>query len=168
MRQRRLMMSKWFQPIIDKYESKRRAWKYKENVYFKTSIVNDRHAIELLKGPYKGIIWTFGDISIEEDLGFKGAQARYEIEILNPELTDRAKEKHMCDIEFTKLTGNILLVILEKIIAKQADNYFNENLNEEHRENYSEEPTAERTVSQESPSVPKKRVSSRKAREDSV
>jgi hypothetical protein len=166
-------MSKLTQKIIDKLSSKYRNWKYKENVYFKIADINVTHdgllAIELLKGPYKGIIYCYGSIKIGEDLGYKGSMASYDINIINDNMNHDIKDAYMNDSKFGKITGYILLNVMETAITMQAEKYIKDNfIDEENRENYSEEFTPQRTVREEDSSVPKKRVSSGKKRKSPV
>ena len=155
-----------FQSIVDKVQSWNRKRKYKENVYFRIvpevfhyGIMN----IELIKGPYSGIIYSYGSIRIGEDLGEKGAMASFDIEIVN-----RDNQDLLNDDKFCKLTGQILLVVIEKAIRSTAEKYFRENLEDETREDYFEESVPERTVSPQNSTIPEERVPARKKRKGAI
>jgi len=153
-------MNKLLQPMIDRVQASYRSWKYKENKYFKILTDTDHNgimAIELIDGPFKGIIYSYGSINIGEDLGFLGCNATFDIDII------KGPQNITEDTRFCKIVGNILLVVLEEAVSNMADKYFKDNLDEENREDYFEEPLPKRTVRSKDSSVPKKRISSRKS-----
>jgi hypothetical protein len=165
------MLNEIVQRCIDFTQSKYRNYKYKEGVYFTPSPGEDTTQlmrIELLKGPFKGIIYSYGDINFLEDLGHRGSQASFDITILNNDLTEKQKDKYITDTKFCKIVGQILLVIIEKALEMQVQKYYSENLNEEDREDYFEEPVPERTVRKKGSPVSESRVSSGEIREDSI
>jgi hypothetical protein len=165
------MLSEIAQRCIDAAQSKYRNYKYKEGVYFTPSPGEDTTQlmrIELLKGPFKGIIYSYGDINFLEDLGHRGSQASFDITILNADFTEKQKEKYVTDPNFSKVVGQILLVIIEKALQMQVQKYYSENLNEEDREDYFEEPVPERTVPKKGSAVSEGRVSSGKIGEDYI
>jgi hypothetical protein len=160
-------MRKFLQPLIDKLEKLYRDQKYKEGEYFKVSTDNISSngilPIELLKGPYSGTIYSYGTIGIDEDLGYRGARASFDINIIKgfQNLTENP--------EFCKITGEVLLVVLEKAVHLQADKFESENLkDEEIGEDYIEEPVPQRTVRKKNSAISKKRVSAGKKRKKSV
>jgi len=159
-------MSKLLQPIIDKLEKWNRNRKYRQDVYFE--IANDVPPngilpIRLLKGPYSGIIYSYGTISIGDDLGYRGHQASFDINIIE------GPQNLIDDEKFSKIIGEILLVVLESAIKCQVDKFESENLkDEEIGENYTEEPVPQRTVRKKNSAVSKKRVSSGPKRKKSV
>ena len=160
-------MSKLLQPLIDKWEKWRRHRKYPENKFFK--IVTDEKydgllAIEILKGDYQGVLYTYGPISVDEELGYKGARASFDYNIINSNLSLDERHRLSNDEKLGKIVGEILLIALEKVVKHQADTFAKENLDEEVRENYFEEPVPQRTVSKKDSTVSKKRVSSGKKR----
>lgn len=165
-------MRKLFQPVIDKLQKWTRARKYKENEYFRIAYDSNYTGImpiELLKGQYKGIIYCYGPISVGEDLGYRGAQASFSIEVINEELDPAIKEAYLNDPAFAKLTGEILLVVLGKALEKQTDKFISENLgNEEDRENYLEEPVPQRTVRKKNPAISEDGVPTGKKRKKPV
>ena len=163
---------KILQPTIDKIQAWHRAIKYKENVFYK--IVKDpsldegqeeKLLIQLLKAPYSGIIYSYSSISIEEDLGYLGAKAAFSIDILTQ--TERTEEL-MLDQKFNTIVGEILLNIFHKAMASQAKEYIKENLDEEIREDYSEEFVPKRTVSSKNSAVSEERVPTGQKRKNSV
>jgi hypothetical protein len=165
------MMNKYFQSVIDKLESKYRNWKYKEDKYFKAAAASsekDILQIELLKGKFKGIIYSYGPIRMNEDLGYKGMQTSFDCEVCNSDLSEKQKEEYLQDPKFCKLVGEILLVIIEKAVAAQVEKYYSENLNEENREDYFEEPVPRRTVRSKDSTVSEERVPAGKKRKNSV
>ena len=165
------MLSKMAQRCIDAAQSKYRNYKYKEEVYFTSRPGNDTTQlvkIELLKGPFKGIIYSYGEINFGEDLGYRGSRASFDVTILNTDLTEKEKEKYVADPKFGKIAGQILLVIIEEALKMQVEKYYSENLNEEDREDYFEEPVPERTVRKKGSSVSESRISSGKIGEDSI
>ena len=165
------MLSEIAQRCIDAAQSKYRNYKYKEGVYFTCSPGEDTTQlmrIELLKGRFKGIIYSYGDINFLEDLGHRGSMASFDITILNADFTEKQKEKYVTDRNFSKVVGQILLVIIEKALQMQVQKYYSENLNEEDREDYFEEPVPERTVPKKGSAVSEGRVSSGKIGEDFI
>jgi len=165
------MLSEVAQRCIDAAQSRYRNYKYKEGVYFTPTPgedVTQLMRIELLKGSFKGIIYSYGEINFKEDLGHRGAQATFDVTILNKDLTESQKENYISDPKFSKVVGQILLVIIEKALEMQVEKYYSENLNEEDREDYFEEPVPERTVRKKGSSVSKGRVSSGEIGEDSI
>lgn len=162
---------KILQPTIDKLQSWKRSLKYRENSFYQiitdptVDPNSDKLLIQLLKAPYSGIIYSYGSISIGEDLGYRGSQASYTVDIHYPR---ERSEELIFDSKFNKITGEILLNILEKAISAQANEYIKENLDEEVREDYSEEFVPQRTVSSKNSTVSKKRVHSGQKREGSV
>jgi len=165
------MLNEMVQRCIDAAQGKYRNYKYKEGVYFTPSPGEDTTQlmrIKLLKGPFKGIIYSYGDINFLEDLGYRGSQASFDVTILNTELTEKEKEKYVTDPKFSKVVGQILLVIIEKALEMQVEKYYSENLNEEDREDYFEEPVPKRTVRKKGSPVSKGRVSSGEIGEDSI
>lgn len=158
-------MNKFFQPLVDKFQSHYRNWRYKEDKYFKASVADtekDILQIELLKGKFKGIIYSYGPIRMNEDLGYMGMQASFDCEVCNSDLSEKQKEQYLQDPEFCHLVGQILLVIIEKAVAAQVEKYYSENLNEENREDYFEEPVPRRTVRSKDSTISEERVSPRK------
>lgn len=159
-------MSKLLQPLIDKFQSWDRKRKYKEGKYYR--IANEVETtgivpIELLKGPFKGIIYSYGSINVGQDLGYKGAQATFDVDIV------KGPQNILEDAEFTKVIGDILLLIMDLAIKSQADKFISENLaDEEIGESYTEEPIPQRTVRAKDSAVSKKRVSPGKKRKKSV
>jgi hypothetical protein len=143
-------MSKFAQKVIDKVQAAKRNWKYKEGKYFNTIYFPENVQglkIQLLKGPFKGILYAYDTFNITEDLGDKGAQASFEIEILNEDLPEKKINELLSDRKLAEITGQILLVILEAAITNMAENYYRENLaDEEDRESYFEEPLPKRGV----------------------
>jgi hypothetical protein len=151
-------MLKFVQPYIDKLNSWNRKRKYKRDVYYRIAH-NANHTgimpIELIKGPFKGIIYSYGAINIGDDLGYVGAQASFDIDII------RGEQNLLQDVEFSKLVGDILLVTLEEALSLQAEKMIG-GLDEEIGEDYIEEPVPQRTVRKKDSAVSKKRVSTRK------
>jgi hypothetical protein len=159
------MMNKFFQPLVDKFQSNYRNWKYNEDKYFKvTTPSNDEDIlqIELRRGKFKGIIYSYGPIKMNEDLGYKGKQASFDVSISNLDLSEKQKNDYMQNAKFCIIVGQILLVILEKALASQVEKYYRENLNEENREDYFEEPVPRRTVRSKNSTVSEERVPARK------
>ena len=161
-------MSKLFQPLIDKWEKWNRNRKYPKDKYFRYVVDGEMFAIELLQGPYKGVMYTYGHINIDEDLGYKGANASFDFNVINADLTLEQRYEYCNDSKLGKIVGQILLNVFEDIIKKQAETFAKENLNEEVREDYFEEPVPQRTVRKKNPSVSKKRVSTGKKRKSPV
>jgi len=156
-------MSKLLQPIIDKYQRWNRERKYKRDKYFKISTPPSDELlsilkVELLAGPYKGVVYSYGPITIGDNLGYRGADASYELFI------NVGENNLLNDKKFTKIVSDILLLIIDEAVKAQAEKFALENLNEEIREDYIEEPVPQRTVSKKNPTVSKKRVSSGKKR----
>jgi hypothetical protein len=153
--------------MIDKIQSWSRKRKYKDGEYFRIAPEVDTQGIlpvELLKGPFKGIIYSYGEISIDEDLGAKGAQASFDVDII------RGPQNLIQDEEFSKIISQILLVILDKAVRLQAEKFYKENLADEQEigEDYSEEPVPQRTVRSKNSSISKKRVPSGSKRKNTV
>lgn len=151
-----MMMFEKIQRAVDVVQGKYRNLKYKQDVYF-TSYPGDNESqlmkIELLKGQFKGIIYSYGELNFGEDLGYRGSRASFDVEILNENLTKELKDKYLSNPKFSKVVGQILLVIIEKALETQVEKYYRENLNEEDREDYFEEPVPERTVRKKGSSV---------------
>ena len=151
-------MRKLFQPFIDKYQKWDRDRKYPEGKYFRVAYETKHNGImpiELLKGPFQGIIYSYGSVTIGEDLGYMGSKAAFDIEIV------KGPQNLIEDVKFCKITGDILLTIIEKAVYAQADKFESENLaDEEIGENYIEEPVPQRTVRKKDSAIPKKRISS--------
>ena len=164
-------MRKLLQPFIDKVQTKYRNFKYKEDVYFKIVGFDDVGIlkIELLKGKYKGILYSLGSIKIEEDLVYLGSKATFDVVILNTDLSEEEKQKIMDRAEFSKITGDIFLVIIGKAIQVQMEKYYRENLeDEEVGTDYIEEPIPRRTVRQKNSAVSEERVPPGKKRKNPV
>jgi len=157
-------MSKLLQPLIDKIQKWNRHRKYPKDKYFRYVVDGDMFAIELLKGPYKGIMYTYGHINIDEELGYKGANASFDFNVINANLSLDERYRLSNEPELGYISGQILLNVFEDIIKKQANTFAKENLDEEVREDYFEEPVPQRTVSKKNTSVSKKRVSTGKKR----
>jgi len=158
-------MNKFFQSLLDKLQSKYRNFKYTEDKYFKVAAPSNEEdilQIELLRGKFKGIIYSYGPIKMNEDLGYKGKQASFDVSISNLDLSEKQKNDYMQNAKFCIIVGQILLVILEKALASQVEKYYRENLNEENREDYFEEPVPRRTVRSKNSTVSEERVPARK------
>ena len=160
-------MSKLLQPIIDKYQRWNRERKYKRDKYFKISTPPSDELlsilkVELLAGPYKGVVYSYGPITIGDDLGHKGANASYELFI------NVGENNLLNDKKFTKIVSDILLLIIDEAVKAQAEKFALENLNEEIREDYIEEPVPKRTVHEKDSAIPKKRISSGSKRKKPV
>lgn len=166
LKKRRKKMRKLLQPHIDKIQSWNRKRKYKQEKYFKVAVgvtSNGILPIELLKGPFAGIIYSYGTINIGEDLGHMGARASFDIEII------RGFENVIADPKFCKIAGDILLLMLDKAIMTQAEKFIGGNTeDEEIGEDYIEEPVPQRTVRAKDSAISKKRVSSGSKRKNSV
>jgi len=166
-------MRKYTQPFVDWLQKKHREWKYKDGVYFKISSVEVEGGIlpiELLKGRYSGTIYSYGAVNILEDIpDDDGGGAKASFDIIVEKYGKNLTENFSNDPKFIKEVGDIFLVVLEIALKTQADKYFNENLiDEENRENYTEEFIPRRTVRSKNSSVPKKRVSSGKSGKNPV
>lgn len=162
-------MNKWIQPYVDKVQAWNRNRIYKAHEYFTFEPTADNKGtqIRLLKGNYKGAAFTFAFLEFKEDLGYRGAQATFDITV-----TD-----HVADIkeglpfpeEFIKIVGQIILVVLEYAIKN--DIAIPEKVgftNEEDREDYFEESVPERTVRSKDPAVSEDGVPSGKKRKNRV
>lgn len=158
--------------IFDKYNSLWRKIKYKEGKYFRTVQTNEYTTsllqVEFLKKPYKGINVAYGAINIVEVSDYSGAKAEFDIEITNPDMSPDLKDVYLLDKKFTRACGQILLIILEQAVKMQYENFIRENLDEEIREDYFEEPVAKRTVSKKDTTVSKEGVSEGKKRKTPV
>jgi len=159
------LLTRLTQPTIDKLNSWIRQRKYKKDVYYRIASETEHSGImpiELLKGPFKGIIYSYGTINVGEDLGIMGAQASFDIEII------KGPQNILENESFAKISGQVLLTILEIAIKNQAEVFLKGSLDEENREDYIEEPVPQRTVRKKNPTVPKTRVSSGKVGKKSV
>lgn len=163
-------MSNIIQSVKDKIASKYRSWKYVEGEYFEVVPDSDDPSvmmtIKLLKGPFSGIIYAYGAINIGEDLGHRGVMASFGIDIVSPK---ELEQHYLNDVAFSKLTGQILLVVLERAVESQFTKTYKENISdEEDRESYFEEPVPRRTLREESPAVSEDRIPEGKTRKDPV
>lgn len=165
-------MNNLAQKLVDKVQAARRKWKYKEDKYFKTVYFPENAQglkIELLKGPFKGIMYAYSNFNIDEDLGNKGAKASFEIEILNKDISEKEMNELLSNTKLADITGQILLVILEAAITDMAENYYRENLaDEEDRESYFEEPLPRRSVRKKSSPVHEDGLSTREIGKDFI
>lgn len=169
---KRKQMSKLIQKTKDRAAALYRNWKYKQDKYFKPVSYSSKNyglEIELLKGPFKGIIYTYLSFNIDEDLGDSGAQASFEIEILNEDMGEKQKQELLTNVKLAEITGQILLIVIEAALKNMTENYYRENLaDEEDRESYIEEPLPKRTVRSKGSSISKDRVSSREIGKDLI
>ena len=165
-------MSNFARKIMDRLQLVKRKLKYKQDKYFKsTERPTDKPGlkIELLKGPFKGIIYTYTTFNIDKELEDGGAQASFEIEILNEDLTQKQIDEYLSDVKFAEITGQILLIIIEEAIKNMAQNYYRDNLaDEEDRESYFEEPVPRRSVRTKGSPVSEDGLSAREIGKDFI
>lgn len=166
---------KMMNEFLERFDKWNRDRKYRKDKFYE--IYNDDEmyrnenitaAFKILKGEYKDVVFSIGTIKIGEKLSDGSAKATFDMTpIKQPKKITHDLTQ---DEKFNKITGDILLVVLEDAI-KSADERINsleqelrEGNNEfdEDRANYSEEPVQKRTVRKKNTSVSKKRVLSRK------
>jgi hypothetical protein len=167
--------------FLDKFHKWNRDRKYRKGKYYEiyhepSVYENDNVSIafRLLKGKYKDVVFTIGKIQIGETLSDGSAKANFDIEIIQQ--PTKLKGDLTLREDFNRITGDILLVVLEDAI-KAADERMNsleqelhgaENEFDQDRANYIEEPVQKRTVRKKDSSVSKKRVLPRKSRKNSI
>jgi len=99
--------------------------------------------IRILKGKYAGVVYCYDTIRITEENVDGTADAVYNIEVI--QYTDKLKKNFYEDKKFLKVVGNILLALFWDTIQDQKQKQEG-NLDDEHREDYIEEPHVGRTV----------------------
>lgn len=162
--------------LRDKFNAWYRDYKYRRGKYYEIYsddklYENESHvaAFKLLKGKYKDVVFSIGAIKVGETLPDGSAKASFDVDIIQQ--PSKFKRDLTLDSTFSKITSDILLVVLEDAIKsadermksleqelRGADNEFDED-----RTDYIEEPVQKRAVRKKNPSVPKKRVLSRKS-----
>jgi hypothetical protein len=124
-------------------------WYYSENRYFEIANnheLDDRQAWKILKGKYKGIIFFFDAVKIKEDRVTFNVYPYYHGGVV---LNNSPK--------FRRIAKKILLNIIYRLINSDDNVQLGLTPGQEYEErnNNIEEPFVERTIYQESSSVPK-------------
>ena len=100
--------------------------------------------IRILKGKYAGVVYSYDTIRITEENVDGTADAVYNIEVI--QYTDKLKKNFYEDKKFLKVVGNILLAPFWDTIQHQKEKQEGNLDDNEHRENYIEEPLPKRRV----------------------
>lgn len=87
---------------------------------FVEKLESEFYSIKLLEGPYRNIIYTYGHVTVQEDVENDLARLKfkYRIEEVPPPLS---KEEIEVDPDFNNYIGDILAEILEDQAAKIGD-----------------------------------------------
>lgn len=132
----------WLYSVIEKWLEARRKKNYIIGDYFRLAdeIEEGMLPVQILKGPYKGTVFTITTLDIIDD--------RYGKVKFNHKIIVKQPGKHdsYYGIKFSEIVGNILVTVLA-----EAQNNFKSFRDEvlsdgEDRENFIEEPSEERTV----------------------
>jgi hypothetical protein len=104
--------------------------------------------IRIMKGKYAGVVYCYDTIKIGKENVDGTADATYNIDVI--QFTEKLRKDFYNDKKFLKVVGNVLLSIFWETI--QQDESKKGNVDDEHREDYIEEPVPNRTVrSKDSP-----------------
>lgn len=84
---------------------------------FVEKLESEFYSIKLLEGPYRDVIYTYGHVTVQEDVENDLARLKfkYRIEEVPPPLS---KEEIEADSQFNDYIGDILAEILEDQAAK--------------------------------------------------
>lgn len=146
-------MPNWFQRKIDEMQRKRRKIRYAEDEFFcvytrenvdpKTDLI----AVEILKGDFKGIAYAYTSCDVGSD-----GRCSFDIRIIKTSIEERILLKNR---NFSKIVGQVLLVILESALQNMKDlQDMKEEYDElESGEGYIEEPVQSRTVHQKNSAI---------------
>ena len=161
--------------FLDKFNAWNRDRKYRRGkfyeIYTDEKVYNDENttaAFRILKGKYKDVVFSIGKITIGERLADGSAKANFDVNVIKH--PDKFKQDLTLEDNFNKITGDILITVLEDAIesADERMNSLEQELREgndesdEDRTNYIEEPVQKRAVRKKNASVSKKRILPRK------
>lgn len=141
-------MMKWIQSKLEKLGIAYRKKYYGQGEFYEYAIdvsLEESQAlpIRILKGKYAGVVYCYDTIRITEQNVDGTADATYNIEVIK--FTDKLKQNFYEDKKFLKVVGNILLALFWDTIEAQKEKQEG-NLDDEHREDYIEEPLPKRRV----------------------
>ena len=157
--------------LRDKFNAWYRDYRYRRGKFYEIYsddklYENENHvaAFKILKGKYKDVVFSISAIKVGETLPDGSAKASFDVDIIQQ--PSKFKRDLTLDAAFSRITSDILLVVLEDAIKsadermksleqelRGADDEFDED-----RTDYIEEPVQKRAVRKKNPSVSKKRV----------
>lgn len=167
-----------FNNLADKFRKWNRDRKYpydplvEESNYFKIchDITNYNGEsiieIELLRGPYAGTRYSISDIQILDE---KSGKATFDVQVIN--FSENLSQDFANDARFQKILGDVFHIILENAINNYSNvrkEIIRDDVNEESREDYIEEPVKQRAVRKKGAAVSERGISSGKKRKNSV
>lgn len=140
-------MSNWFQRKIENIQRDHRRKRYAEGEFFRIysgdgiDYRNDLIAIEVLRGKFKGVVYSYTTCDISDD-----GRCNFDIRVIEtPNIEEKILVKNR---NFSKIVGQILLMILDDAISMEKNRYESES-----GEDYIEEPVQSRTVHQKNSSI---------------
>ena len=141
-------MMSWIQNKIEKLGIAYRNKYYAPDTFYEYAIdvtveKSQTLPIRILKGRYAGVVYCYDTIKIGDENVDGTADATYNIEVI--QFTDKLRKDFYQDKKFLKTVGNILLSIFWQTIEYDKERK-EQKPNDEHREDYIEEPVPKRTV----------------------
>ena len=141
-------MMKWIQSKLEKLGIAYRNKYYAPDNFYEYAIdvtveKSQTLPIRILKGRYAGVVYCYDTIKIGNENVDGTADATYNIEVI--QFTDKLKKEYYEDKKFLKTVGNILLSIFWQTLEYDKERK-EQNANDEHREDYVEEPLPKRGV----------------------
>jgi len=113
------------------------------------SNIGDILPIEILKGKYKGTIYSYNELKMSEDSLTGEAYITYNVNVIKH--GDGLIAEYNKDKKFTELTRQILITVMQEANSNHEDtdnNYYDDD-----RESYFEEPVPKRTVHKKNPTI---------------
>jgi hypothetical protein len=138
----------WLQDKIGELLHNLRTRKYQRNKYFRVLEFPGLLTVEILKGSYRGTVFSVSDIKVLDDYG----KSKFDFDIVKK---IPGKHDSYYGDKFAKLVGEILLLCLTEAQKNYADLRNEVLTDDEDGTDYSEEPVEERTVSAKGSSIPK-------------
>lgn len=141
-------MMSWIQSKIEKLGIAYRNKYYAPDDFYEYAIdvsveKSQTLPIRIRKGKYAGVVYCYDTIKISNENVDGTADATYNIEVI--QFTDKLRKDFYQDKKFLKTVGNILLSIFWQTIEYDKERK-EQKPNDEHREDYIEEPVPKRTV----------------------
>ena len=150
-------MMSWIQNKLEKLGIAYRKKYYGQGEFYEYAIdvsLEESQAlpIRILKGKYAGVVYCYDTIRITEENVDGTADATYNIEVIK--FTDKLRKDFYSDKKFLKVVGNILLALFwDTIEAQKHKEDPSGESDDEHREDYIEEPLPKRRVRQKDSAV---------------
>ena len=141
-------MMKWIQNKLERLGIAYRNKYYASDDFYEYAIdvsveKSQTLPVRILKGKYTGVVYCYDTIKIDSENVDGTADATYNINVI--QFTEKLREDYYEDKKFLKTVGNILLSIFWQTIEYEKERK-EEQSNDEHREDYVEEPVPKRTV----------------------